>query len=58
MSFTVERRSFLLGWLASVLAGFFGRSQAAAAPHPALPPCLRSLGAGWPFPARSSILLG
>ena len=50
MSFTVERRSFLLGWLASLLAGFFGRSQAAAAPKPALPPAPPVAQGGLAFP--------
>ncbi len=40
MSENIGRRSFLLGWLGSLLACWFGRSkaQAASAPVPHLPP--------------------
>jgi len=51
MSITVGRRSFLLGWLASLLAGFFGRSQAAAAPNSALPPAPPLSRAGLVLPS-------
>lgn len=37
------RRSFLLAWLGSLLAGWLGRSQTHAAPTPPLPPPAGSL---------------
>ncbi len=41
MSNQLLRRTFLLGWLGSLLAGCLGRSQASAAPAPPPPAALR-----------------